>query len=148
MHMHTQTDINRRTVERFLTGTHSRNIEDVAVIDATVAENVTCHGFPGFMIDDHESYKTFFRVFRQSFSDMDWTVHALVADDTHVAARWEITATFSGDFAGVKADGRRITFDGMVLYRMESGLIAETWLHISEMQLLTAIGAIPQAAAA
>ncbi|MDN3720162.1 ester cyclase [Roseibium salinum] len=78
---------------------------------------------------------------------MDWTVHALIADETHVCARWEITATFSGDFAGVKADGRRVTFDGMVLYRMERGLIAETWLQINEMQLLTAIGAIPALAA-
>ncbi|MDN3720163.1 hypothetical protein QW131_15520 [Roseibium salinum] len=58
--MHTQTDINRRTVQRFLTGTHSRNIEDVAVIDETVADTITCHGFPGFVIEDHESYKNFF----------------------------------------------------------------------------------------
>ncbi|MEX0406811.1 ester cyclase [Aquibium sp. LZ166] len=136
-------DINRRTVERFLAGTHSRNIADVNIIDETVAEKITCHGFPGFSIDDHESYKTFFRVFRQSFTDMDWTVHALVADETHVSARWEIHATFSGDFAGVKADGRRIRFDGMVLYRMERGLIAETWLHINEMVLLSQIGAVP-----
>ena len=145
--MSTITETNRRTVERFLAGTHSRNIEDVAVIDDTVAQDVACHGFPGFTIDDHESYKTFFRVFRQSFTDMDWTVHALVADETHVAARWEIRATFSGDFAGVSADGRRITFDGMVLYRMRDGLIAETWLHINETMLLSAIGAIPALAA-
>ncbi|WEX10741.1 ester cyclase [Chelativorans sp. AA-79] len=143
----TTAQINRQTVERFLAGTHSRNIEDVAVIDDTVDATVLCHGFPGFAINDHESYKTFFRVFRQSFTDMDWTVHTLLADNTHVAARWEIHATFSGDFAGVKADGRRIAFDGMVLYRMQDGLIAETWLHINETMLLSAIGALPALAA-
>jgi predicted ester cyclase len=47
----------------------------------------------------------------------------------------------------VKADGRRITFDGMVLYRMENGLIVETWLHINELRLLREIGAIPSLAA-
>jgi predicted ester cyclase len=147
MHTHTLTDMNRRTVERFLAGTHSRNIEDVEIIDETVGDTIVCHGFPGFVINDHESYKNFFRVFRQSFTDMDWTVDALVADETHVSARWQITASFTGDFAGQRADGRRITFDGMVLYRMEGGLIAETWLHINEMQLLTAIGALPALAA-
>jgi predicted ester cyclase len=78
---------------------------------------------------------------------MDWTVHALVADEEYVSARWEITATHSGDFAGVKADGRRITFDGTVLYRMENGRIAETWLNIDQLKLLVAIGALPALAA-
>lgn len=143
----TKTEINRRTALRFLNGTHSRNIDDVSVIDETVGATIACHGFPGFTITDHESYKNFFRIFRQSFSDMDWTVHALVADENYVAARWEIQATHGGDFAGVSADGRRITFDGMVLYRMEDGLIVETWLHINEMMLLSQIGAIPALAA-
>ncbi|HKJ53682.1 MAG TPA: ester cyclase [Gammaproteobacteria bacterium] len=140
-------DRNRRTVERFLSGTHSKHIEDVDVIDDTVGPNITCHGFPGQPIVDHESYKDFFRFFRRHFDDMDWTVHALVADERFVCARWEIEATFVGDFAGVEADGRRVTFDGMVLYRMEDGLIAETWLHINEMRLLDEIGALPAIAA-
>lgn len=138
---------NRTTVERFLNGTHSRNIADVAVIDDTVAPRVTCHGFPGGDPCDHESYKGFFRTFRNSFSDMDWKVHALVADENYVSARWQIWATHSGDFAGVPADGRRVTFEGMVLYRLEEGLIAETWLQIDQLGLLGAIGALPALAA-
>jgi predicted ester cyclase len=133
---------NRRTAERFLYGTHSKNIADVSVIDDTVGPGIVCHGFPGMTIRDKESYKNFFRVFRQSFSDMDWKVHALVADENYVSARWQIWATHSGEFAGVKPDGRRITFDGMVLYRLEDGLITETWLHINEAMLLGQIGAL------
>lgn len=135
--------INRNTAERFLTGTHSKCIDDVEVIDDTVAADVVCHGFPGAEITDHESYKDFFRTFRRHFDDMDWTVHALVADSQFVSAHWEIEATFVGDFAGVKADERRVTFDGMVLYRMRDGLIAETWLQMNEMRLLREVGAIP-----
>ena len=138
---------NRAVVERFLAGTHSKRIDDVDVIDDTVVRDVVCHGFPGPAITDHESYKNFFRVFRQSFDDMDWTLHALVADERFVAACWEIEATFVGDFGGVEADGRRVSFDGMVLYRMRDGLIAETWLRINEIALLSQIGAIPALAA-
>lgn len=61
-------DRNRRTVERFLTGTHSKRIDDVDVIDDTVVQNISCHGFPGKPIVDHESYKDFFRRFRLRFS--------------------------------------------------------------------------------
>jgi Predicted ester cyclase len=147
MSISTAAEINRRTAERFLNGTHSPDIADVEVIDETVSDNIVCHGFPGFTIKDRESYKDFFRTFRRSFSGMEWKIHALVADERYVAARWEIQATHSGDFAGMKADGRRITFNGMVLYRMENGLIAETWLHINEMMLLSQIGALPAMAA-
>jgi hypothetical protein len=35
----------------------------------------------------------------------------------------------------------------MVLYRMQDGLIDETWLHINETMLLSAIGAMPALAA-
>jgi predicted ester cyclase len=142
MNLAEKIDRNRRTAERFLYGTHSKDIANVSVIDDTVSSGIVCHGFPGMTIRDKESYKDFFRVFRQSFSDMDWKVHALVADENYVSARWQIWATHSGDFAGVKPDGRRITFDGMVLYRLEDGLITETWLHINELQLLEQIGAL------
>lgn len=138
---------NRETVEAFLAGTHSPDIEDVHVIDRTVSTAIVCHGFPGGDPTDRESYKDFFRIFRKSFSGMTFDVDALVADDHFVAARWRVEARHTGDFAGVAADGRRVEFAGLVLYRMEDGLIAETWLQIDELGLLGQIGALPAMAA-
>lgn len=138
-----KTETAKSLVLRFLNGTHSRDLKDLCVIDSTVADRVVCHGFPGGNPFDHESYKAFFRVFRRSFDDMDWTVHNLVAEGDHVSARWEIAATHCGEFAGVPATGRRVRFDGMVLYRLADNRIAETWLYINEVSLLTQIGALP-----
>lgn len=135
-------ETNRKTVLAFLAGTHSGNIDDVSVIDETVSDDIVGHGFPGMRIHGRESYKEFFRVFRRSFADMDWKIHAMVADEQQVAVRWQIRVTHVGPFAGVPATDRRVCVDGMVLYRMEDGLIAETWLHLDEMKLLSAIGAI------
>ena len=138
---------NKEVAARFLAGTHSADLADVAIIDSTVSPEIVCHGFPGGDPFDHESYKAFFRTFRRSFGDMAWTVDAIVADETYVSARWRIEATHCGDFAGVKAGGRRVRIEGMVLYRMRDGLIAETWLHIDQLSLLAQIGAIPALAA-
>ena len=142
---------NRETVKTFLDGTHASDIEEVEIIDRTVSPDIVCHGFPGFPggeFADRESYKNFFRLFRQSFSDMRFTLHALVADEQYVAARWQVEATHSGEYAGRAAEGRRVDFDGLVLYRMDDGLIAETWLQINELSLLGQIGALPKSAAA
>lgn len=134
---------NRETVARFLAGTHSENIEDVAVIDDTVAPHIVCHGFPGFPggeFRDRESYKAFFRIFRQSFSDMRFETLKTIATEDFVSAHWEIWATHSGEFRGIAPNGARVVFDGVALYRMEEGRIAETWLTINEPLLLSQLG--------
>jgi predicted ester cyclase len=134
---------NKETVARFLAGTHSANIEDVAIIDETVVPHIVCHGFPGFPdgeFRDRESYKAFFRVFRQSFSDMTFETTRTIATDEYVSAHWEIWATHSGEFQGIQPDGARIVFDGVALYRMEDGRIAETWLTINEPLLVSQLG--------
>jgi predicted ester cyclase len=135
---------NRATVEKFLDGTHSNRFE---VIDETVAENLITHGFPGGNPASREQYKQWFKNFQSGFSIVGFETLALVADEEKVAVRWRFTVDHTGPFAGVNATGRRIAFDGMVLYRIENGQIAETWLHINELSLLTQVGAISALAA-
>lgn len=136
-------EANKATVARFLAGTHSANIDDVEVIDDTVVPHIVCHGFPGFPngeFRDRESYKAFFRTFRQSFSDMTFETLKTIATEEFVSAHWEIWATHSGEFQGIEPDGARVVFDGVALYRMEDGLIAETWLTINEPLLVSQLG--------
>ena len=136
-------EANKTTVARFLAGTHSANIDDVEVIDDTVVPHIVCHGFPGFPngeFRDRESYKAFFRTFRQSFSDMTFETLKTIATEEFVSAHWEIWATHSGEFQGIEPDGASVVFDGVALYRMEDGLIAETWLTINEPLLVSQLG--------
>jgi predicted ester cyclase len=126
---------NKATVAKFLAGTHSANIDDVEVIDEVVVPHIVCHGFPGFPngeFFDRESYKAFFRVFRESFSDMSFETTRLIATEDFVSAHWEIWATHTGNFQRIPPNGARVVFDGVALYRMEDGKIAETWLRINE----------------
>lgn len=61
----------------------------------------------------------------------------LVADAHFVAARFTVHGTHAGAVMGVGATGRRVSFDGMALYRMRDGRIAETWLHWTASQSST-----------
>ncbi len=136
-------ETNKATVAKFLAGTHSANIDDVEIIDETVVPHIVCHGFPGFPdgeFRDRESYKAFFRIFRQSFSDMTFETLKTIATEDFVSAHWEIWATHSGEFNGIAPDGARVVFDGVALYRMEDGLIAETWLTINLPLLVSQLG--------
>jgi predicted ester cyclase len=63
-----------------------------------------------------------------------------IATEDYVSAHWEIWATQSGEFQGIQPDGARVVFDGVALYRMEDGRIAETWLAINQPLLLSQLG--------
>lgn len=138
---------NRDTVERFLAGTHSPRLADIDIIDTTVLPAIVCSGFPGGEPHDHASYKAFFHAFRGSFTNMEFITHALVADAQFVAARFTVKVDHTGPFAGIAATGRRVSFDGMALYRLQDGKIAGTNLHIDQLALLAQIGALPALAA-
>jgi predicted ester cyclase len=136
---------NRQLVQAFLDGTHSGNL---SVIDSTVAENIVTHGFPcGHNPASREDYKTFFADFGRSFSNMNYRTLALTADETYVAARFQVAVDHTGEYLGVAPTGRRASFTGMALYRIEGAQIAETWLHLDGLSFLGQIGAIvPKAA--
>ncbi|UEX79547.1 ester cyclase [Spiribacter halobius] len=135
---------NREVVTRFLDGTHGGDLD---VIDATVAEGIVTHGFPGGRNpDSREAYKQFFREFGAAFSDMDYRTLAMLAEGDFVAARFVVSVRHTGAYAGYPPSGRRVTFTGMVLYRLEAGHIVETWLHLDERALLEQIGHTAQPA--
>ncbi|MGF1622960.1 MAG: ester cyclase [Rhodomicrobiaceae bacterium] len=133
-------EANRATVTRFLNGAHSGNL---SVIEETVAGHIVTHGFPGGQNPaSHEQYRQFFVDFGKSFSGMDYKPTAMIANTERVAVRFEIAVTHTGPFAGVAATGRRVTFTGMAIYRMENAKIAGTWLQLDELAILAQIGAV------
>jgi len=134
---------NRITVRHFLDQTHSGKL---SAIDETVAPGIVTHGFPCHSPQSREEYKQFFADFGAAFSNMEYRTLALVADENFVAARFFVAVDHTGPYDGVAPTGRRVEFTGMGLYRMEHGLIAETWLQLDALSFLGQIGALAMAA--
>lgn len=137
-------ETNRAAVKEFLERSHAG---DLAVIDTKVAENIVTHGFPcGRSPASREEYKAFFVGFGEAFTNMEYRTLSLVADEHSVAARFFVAVDHTGEYNGHPATGRRVTFEGMGLYRMQNGQIAETWLQLDGVSFLSQIGAIAAAA--
>lgn len=134
---------NRATVAYFLEQTHSGNF---GAVDETVSPTIVTHGFPCNSPQSREEYKKFFECFNAAFSNMEYRTLALVADDTYVAARFFVGVDHTGPYTGIAPTGRRVEFTGFALYRLENGLIAETWLQLDAVSFLGQIGALAQAA--
>lgn len=61
-----------------------------------------------------------------------------------MVGRWRGEGTQEGEFAGIPAKGKRISFTGTTIYRVENGKVAEeigeedAWLELRQL------GAIPE----
>lgn len=53
---------------------------------------------------------------RNSFSDVQWKLEEMVADENKVAVRWTLTGTHDGDFLGLSATGTKINTTVMNFY--------------------------------
>jgi steroid delta-isomerase-like uncharacterized protein len=130
--------IARRYFEQLLAG-------DLAVADEIVAEDVAFHGpnYWGEPIHGREGLKQFVRYLRSAFPDLRLAVREEVADETHVATRFELSGTHRGEWMGLAPTDRPIALPGMDLFRVADGRIAEVRVYYDTLGLMQQLGAVP-----
>jgi ketosteroid isomerase-like protein len=84
------------------------------------------------------SYQNLFR----AFSDFAFRGDALLIDGDRVAQPFTVTATHTGDFMGLHGTGRHAQFQGVMLYDMAGGLIANERRVYDFTGLLLQIGVL------
>jgi steroid delta-isomerase-like uncharacterized protein len=65
---------------------------------------------------------------KHAFPDFRVEIEDIVAADDRVALRLTIRGTHSGEFLGIPATGRQVSYVSHEFYRVENGLIAEEWI--------------------
>ena len=64
---------------------------------------------------------------RKALPDMRVKVNEVVAEGDLVSVFWTASGTNTGEGMGFPATGKRITVNGMTLFRFKSGKISEEW---------------------
>src|SRR5215210_2388324 len=81
---------------------------------------------------------------RRGFPDLESTIEDLIAERDKVVVYWRAQATHQGEYMGIPPTGNRVNFRGVSIYRIEGGLIAESWGVSEDLGLMRQIGAIPE----
>jgi steroid delta-isomerase-like uncharacterized protein len=74
--------------------------------------------------------------------DLHVSIEDLFAEGNQVAARWRAIGTHTGTLLGIPASGKRFQFDGMSVFRIASGKVAEQWEAWDRFDLLQQLGAV------
>jgi predicted ester cyclase len=71
------------------------------------------------------------------------TVEDLVEEGDLIVARISSRTTLKGDFMGVPAAGRSFSSQGVEIFRVANGKLAERWVFIDQLPIMRELGIIP-----
>lgn len=77
-----------------------------------------------------------------AFPDLKYTILDMIAEDNKVVARYRFTGTNTGSFMNMPPSGKRISVEGIGIFRIAQGRIAEVWFASDELGFMQEIGAI------
>jgi predicted ester cyclase len=88
------------------------------------------------------AYKEFVRGLRLAFPDGAFLIDTAIGDETRAAARWHFQGTHRGEFLGVAPTGKKITDNGIDIFRIANGKITDIWANEDAYGLFKQLGAV------
>lgn len=132
---------NKELVRRLMVDDISRG--DTATAAAIIHPDFFDHTNPPGMQCGLEGHNAIVALFRQTFPDMNWEIHDLIAEGDRVVARTTMTGTHRGDFFGIPPTGKPVSMDGVHVLRIADGRIAEHWGSNDDLGLMRQLGVVP-----
>lgn len=126
----TDLDANKDLVRRFYA--EAINARDLGAVDRLLAEDFTHDGERR----GREGQRAAVAAFLEAFGDLRNEILLILAEGDLVAAHQVWTGTHTGDFAGVAATGRPVSFTSTAVLRIADGLIAEAWDEVDAAGLM------------
>ena len=133
------TDDNKDVVSRFyedvLNSADFDALDELAVADYEEHDPLPGQG------EGREGLRDRARTLVHAFSPQ-FTIEDVIAEGDRVVVRWTNSGTHSGDFLGIPATGRTVSFAGIDIYRVEDGKLAEHWHVVDQLSMLIQLGVV------
>jgi steroid delta-isomerase-like uncharacterized protein len=137
------TEENKAVFHRYV---EAFNKHDLAGALEFCAPAYVWHGTGVFPDLDLAGCKQVFTALWTAFPDMHVVVEDLIAEGDKVARRYTFRGTHQGDFMGIPATGKRVSWTGILIDRIKDGKFVEGWGNTDDLGLMQQLGAIPQMA--
>jgi predicted ester cyclase len=116
------------------------NKQNPDIIDEFFDANHIIH-FPGQPEDvDLDGWKQLVSAIFTAFPDIYFTIEDQIAEGDKVATRWTLRCTHQGEYMGIPATGKQVTYTGINISRHIKGKYVEDWGNWDELGLLQQLG--------
>jgi predicted ester cyclase len=123
---------------------------DLALADQIIAPDFVAHFVPltggiGNVHGPHD-LQQWIRTAQGLLPDLSFMVHVgPIIDGNMVVGRWNAIGTYQGSLPGTPASviGKRVTFTGTDILRVENGQFVEYWANADSLDLMQQLGVVP-----
>ncbi|HML21789.1 MAG TPA: ester cyclase [Aggregatilinea sp.] len=128
----------RRLVDEVL------NRGNLNVIDEIISPDFIEHEeLPPGMPSGRDAPRAMFGMLHSAFPDFKATIQQLIAEGDKVVFHMTWTGTQQGEFMGLPASGRRVSFDVIDIVSIVDGKATEHWGIMDRAKMLEQLGAMP-----
>jgi steroid delta-isomerase-like uncharacterized protein len=139
------TEENKAVFRRFIEESNKGKEAGMAAMELCAADYVI-HGTGVFPDTDRAGYKQRLTALWTAFPDAHLVVEDLIAEGDKVASRYTFRGTHQGEIMGIPPTGKRVSWTGIAISRIEDGKFVEDWFSSDDLGFLPQVGAIPQMA--
>ena len=135
---------NKALFKRFHDAANTGDIESLAnAIDELVAPDAVVRTPLPIDVTGAEALKHIWAMLFSVYPDIHVTVEDLIAEGDKVVARNTVTGTHRGEFMGVAATGKSVTYNEIFIFRFADGRVVETWGVVDVLAQMKQIGVVP-----
>jgi hypothetical protein len=139
-----QVNSNKTTFRRFHDATNTGDADLISrTIDEIVEPEVLVRTPLPVEATGAQALKEVFARLHRAFPDLHVTVEDLIAEGDKVAGRNSVTGTHQGEYMGLSATGKSVTYNEIFIFRFAGGRIAETWGVVDVFSQIKQLGGIP-----
>jgi steroid delta-isomerase-like uncharacterized protein len=127
-------------IERYFHDVFGRG--DFSALDELLAPDFVTYD-PSGHIGGHgtEAFKTWLQWYLARFTDAQWTLHDMIAEEEKVVVRYSGTPVYLGDFFDIPSTRQRVKEMGILIFRIKDEKIQELWSALSDLELVLELGA-------
>jgi steroid delta-isomerase-like uncharacterized protein len=142
MAVESATEQNKAVVTRFIEAVWENG--NVDTIDTLFTADSVLHD-PTGDVRGREAFKTYNERYLAAFPDLQYDIQDLIAEDDKVVFRARMRGTHEGEFMGFEPTGERFDAEGIIIARIEDGMIAERWASYDALGMMRQLGILPDA---
>jgi steroid delta-isomerase-like uncharacterized protein/uncharacterized protein (TIGR02246 family) len=111
-------------------------------LDRIVSADVIDHNPLLGQTGDYAGVQKTFEQLLGAFSNIEVKIDKMISQGDTVATHWTATATHSGDFMGIPATGKQVSYSGTDMARINNSRIVEVWHDEDFLTVLQQIGGL------
>lgn len=114
------------------------NQKEIATIDELVRKDVLIHSLIGDF-RGIQGMKEVVQAWLKGFPDLFVKNELIISENDLVSIQWSAKGTHKGEFKGIKATGKPVSYNGVTVYRITNSQIVEYWAYLDMQHLIDQI---------